>query len=100
MFIALDPFYFDVPFTMMFDTVLSFATCVGGYECPISSREFLMNVAFWQFSNNFPNYASMADAMIFLTGLFYGGIACIGVSDFGPRKKYSPDLLRASGYDI
>ena len=66
-----------------------------------------MDVAFWQFSNNPPNPASVADAMTFLimlhstcTGTFYGGIYCIGVLDFGPRKKYSPALLRASGSDM
>ena len=58
-------------------------------------------------SNNPPNSASVADAMPFIiilnyacTGLFYGSIACIGVLDFGPMKKYSPALLHASGSDI
>ena len=68
-----------------------------------------MYVAFWQFSRNPPNLDSVADAMAFLmilhstcTGLFYGGIAVIGVLllDFGPRKKYPPDLLRASGSEM
>ena len=49
----------------------------------------------------------MADAMTFLmilhytcTGPFYGGMACIGVLDFGPRKKYPPALICASGSDM
>ena len=53
-----------------------------------------MDVAFWQFSNNFPNYASVDEAITFLimlhstcTGEFWGGIDCIGVLDFGPRKN-------------
>ena len=63
-----------------------------------------MAVAFWQFSNNPPNSASVADAITFLiilhstcTGLFSGGIACIVVLEFGPRKKYAPAMLLASG---
>ena len=66
-----------------------------------------MDVAFWKFSNNLPNSASMADAMKFLimlyytcTGTFYEVIVCIGVLDFGLRKKYPPALLRASGFDM
>ena len=50
-----------------------------------------MDVAFWQFSTNPPNYASVIDAMKSLimlhstcTGTFSRGIACIGVLDFGP----------------
>ena len=62
-----------------------------------------MEVTFWKFSNNPPNSDSVADVMTSLmilhstcTGKFYGGIAVIGVLDFGPRKKYPPALLRAS----
>ena len=62
-----------------------------------------MDVTFWQFSNNPPNYASMDDAMTFLMMLHYtctgplsGGIHFIGVLNFGLRKKYAPALLRAS----
>ena len=63
-----------------------------------------MAVASWKFSNNPLNSASMADSITFLimlhstcTGSFLGFIDCNCVLDFGPRKKYSTDLLRASG---
>ena len=66
-----------------------------------------MDVALWQFSNNTPNSASVDDAIIFLImmystyiGPLSGGISCIGVLNFGPRKKYPPSLLRASGSDM
>ena len=66
-----------------------------------------MDVAFWHFSNNTPNYASVADAITFLvilhytcTGTFLGGIDCIGVLDFGPSIKYPPSLLHASSYKM
>ena len=66
-----------------------------------------MDVAFWKFSNNLPNSTFMDDAMTFIimlnstcNGTFYGGISCIFVLDFGPRKKYPPDLLRASGSEM
>ena len=66
-----------------------------------------MDVALWQFPNNPPNYVSVADAMTFLgmlhstcTGPFYGGIAFIGVFDFGMRKKYLPALICASGSEM
>ena len=107
MSIALDIFCFPVPFTMIFSAVLSVATCFGGCEWPISNREVCMDVNLWQCLNNPPNYAYVADAMTLIsmlgsrcTGPFYGGIACIVVLDFGPRKKYPPDLLCASGSDI
>ena len=48
---------------MLFTAVLYVATGVGGYEWPIYARAFCMDVAFWQFSNNLPNYSSMADAI-------------------------------------
>ena len=94
MSIALDLFCFAVSFTMLFAAVLSVVTSVGGCEWPISARAVHMDVAFWQFSNNPPNSASVADAMTFLmmlhstcTGLFPGGIALIGVLHFGSRKN-------------
>ena len=66
-----------------------------------------MTVTFWQFSNNPSNYASVADSITLLimihstcTGPFLGGIDCISVLDFGSRKKYPPDLLRASGSEM
>ena len=34
------------------------------------------------------------------TGYFFGGIDFISVSDFGPRKKYPPALLPASGSEM
>ena len=53
-----------------------------------------MDVSVWQFSNCPPNSDSVADAMTFLimlhstcTGPFSGGIACIRVFDFVPRKQ-------------
>ena len=77
---------------------------VGG---PFLLRDVLVAVAFWHFSNNPPNSASVADAMTFLImlhstciGAFWGIIDCIGVLDFGPRKKYPPALIRASGYNM
>ena len=89
---------------MLFAAVLSVSTGVGGCWCPISDRAVHMEVAFWQFSNKPPNSASVADSITFLmilhstcTGPFYRGISCIGVLDFGPRKKYPPDLLHDSG---
>ena len=51
---------------MLFAAVLSVATDVGGCECPISARVVLMDVAFWKFSNNLPNYSSVVDAMKFI----------------------------------
>ena len=104
MSIALDIFCFSVPLTMMFAAVFSIATGVGGCGCPISARAILMDVTLWNFSNNPPNYDSVADYTPFIimlhstcTGMFSGGIACIGGLDFGPRKKYPPALLRDSG---
>ena len=66
MFIARYLFCFSVPLTMLFAAVLSVATGVGGCGWPISARAVLMDVAFCNFSNNPPNYASMDDAIKFL----------------------------------
>ena len=77
---------------MLFAALLSAATGVGGCWWPISVRAVIVDVAFWPFSNNPPNYASVSDAVQFIiiiqytcTGPCSGGIACIGVLDFGPR---------------
>ena len=66
-----------------------------------------MAVAFWQFSNNPPNSASVADATTFhimlhstCTGTSTGDIAFIGVLGPIPRGKYPPALLCAYGSDI
>ena len=66
-----------------------------------------MDVALWKFSDYPPSSDSMDDALTFLimlhstcTGTFSKGIACIGVLDFGPRKKYPTALITASGYDM
>ena len=87
-------FCYAVPFTMRFYSLLSVAIGFGGYEWPIYAREVCMDVTFWKISNNLPNSASVADAMIFLmilhstcTGLSSGIVAVIGVLDFGPRKN-------------
>ena len=92
---------------MFFSAVMSVATGVGGFWWPIYARAVLVAVAFRQFSNNPPNSASVDDAITFLimlhstcTGPFWGGIDCIGVLDFGPRKKYPPSLLCASGSEM
>ena len=97
MSIALDPFCIAVPFAMLFSAALSVATSVGGCEWLIYTRAVHMNVAFWQFSNNPPNFASVADVMTFLiimnytcAGPFYGGFDCIIVLDFGTRKNILP----------
>ena len=100
-------FCFSVPLTILFVAVLSVATGFGSCWWNISSRAVLMDVAFWQFSNNHPNYDFVDDAMTFLimlhstcTGPFYRCVDCIGMLDFGPRKKYPPALIRASGSDM
>ena len=76
--------------------MLLVATGVGGCGWTISPMDICMNVAFWKFSKHPPNYASLDDAMKFLmilhskcTGLFYRGIAVIGVLllDFERRKN-------------
>ena len=61
MYIALDIFCFSIPLTMLFAIVLSAANGVGGCQWPISARNVLMDVAFWKFSNNAPNYASVIE---------------------------------------
>ena len=65
MYVALD-IVLAVIFTMLFAAVFSVSTGAGGCGCPISDREVRMDVAFWKFSNNPPNYASVADAIIFI----------------------------------
>ena len=92
---------------MLFGAVLYVATSVGSCWWTISARAVLMDVTFWQFSNNPPNYSSVANAMKFLvilnstyTGPFSRGIACIGVLDFVSSKKYPLNLLRSSGSDM
>ena len=92
---------------MLFAAVLSVSACVGGCWWPTSSRAVLVDVTIWQFSNNPPNCAYVVDVITFLiilhsacTGPFSGGIYCIRVLYFGPRKKYTPDLLRVSGSDL
>ena len=66
---------------MLFAAVLSVAAGVVGCLCPISARAILMAVAFWQFSNNPPNYVSVAYVITFLiilhstcTSLFGGAL--------------------------
>ena len=103
----MDLFCFAFPFAMLFAAVLSVSTGVKGCEWPIYARAVRMDVDFWQFSNNPPNSSSVADTMSFLimlhctcTDPFPGVISCISVLDFGPRKKYPPAFLHASGSDI
>ena len=107
MCIALDIFCFAVPLTMRFASALTVATGVGGCGWTIYTRAVIVYVTLWKFSNSPPNSASMADAMESIimmhstcTGLFYEGIDCIIVLDFGPRKKYPPALLRDSDSDM
>ena len=99
-------FYSAVIFTILFAVVLYVATNVGGRDWPIYAREVGMDVDFWQFSNNLPNFASVADDMKFIimlhytcTGLLSRGIACIGVLNFFLEKN-PLDLLRASGSEM
>ena len=94
MSIALDLFCFSVPLEILFAAVLSVATGVGGCWWSISARAVLMDIAFWRFSANAPNSDSVDDAMTVIimlnftcTGTFPGGISCISVLGFGPRKK-------------
>ena len=79
---------------MLFAAVLSVDTSVGDSGWTIHVRAILTDVAFWQFSNDLPKYASVADSMKFIimlqstcTDTFSGGISCIGVLDFCPRKN-------------
>ena len=109
-----DPIKYHVGFSRSFlfyhstdGDVFQFIVCChhfGGFWLTIYARAVLVAVAFWKFSNNPPNSASVADAITLLimlystfTGPFSGSIDCIGVLDFGPRKKYLPALLRAFG---
>ena len=92
---------------MLFDAVLYIVTSAVYIFRPISSWAVLVDVAFCQFSNNPPNFASVDDAITFLnmlhstcTGPSSGIFACIGVLDFVPRKKYPTALLLASDSDM
>ena len=92
---------------MLFVNVLLVASVVGGCELPIYARVVRMDVAFLHFSRNPPNSASVTDDMTLImiltstcTVQFSGGIAVIGMLDFGPRKKYPPALLHVSGSEI
>ena len=94
MSITLDIFCYAVPLTMMLTAVLSVVTGIGGSGWTNPAKAVLMDIAFWQFSNNSPNYVSMSDAMTFLiiihftcTGPVYRGIGFITMFDFGPRKN-------------
>ena len=51
---------------MLFAAILSVSAGVGGCRCPISVKAVRMEIAFWQFSNKPPNYASVDDAITFL----------------------------------
>ena len=66
---------------VLFTAILFVATGFGGCEWPISVRAVCMDVAFWEFSDNPRNAASVADAMTFLIilystfiGPFNGGV--------------------------
>ena len=97
MYISLYLFCFDVTLTMLFVAVFYVTTSVGGCGWTIF---VLMDIVFWKFSNHPPNCAYMSDDMEFLimmystcTGPFYGGISCIGVLDFDPRKISTSSAL-------
>ena len=49
MSIVLDLFCLDVPFTMLFFSVLSAATGIGGCGWPIYSSVLRMDAVFWKF---------------------------------------------------
>ena len=57
MSIILDIFCLDVPFMILFYTVLYVATGVGGCGWTIYDMVVRMDVAYQKFSNNHPNYA-------------------------------------------
>ena len=97
-----DPIKYHVGFSRSFlfyhstdGDVFQFIVCChqfGGFWLTIYARAVLVAVAFWKFSNNPPNSASVADAMTFIIVLhstftvpFSKGIYFIGVLDFGPR---------------
>ena len=69
MSVALD--FFCIPLTVMFAALLSVATSVVGCWWPIYARAVLVDVAFWQFSNNPPNSASSADAITLFIMIHY-----------------------------
>ena len=94
MSIAMDIFRFPVHFMMLFSAVLFVVTGAGGFKWPISTRAVHTDAAFWKISNNPTNYASVADATIFIMILnftcavpFSTGIYFIGMLDFFPRKN-------------
>ena len=107
MSIALD-LSFVVTFTIMFAVVQSVVTGDGSYQLNIYDKEVHMDVIFQQFLNNPPNYASVADAMLFIiilhytcTGPFYWGIVCISVLYlFWSQGKNSPALLCVSASEM
>ena len=107
MLMAQEIFCFAISLTILLVSVLSIANIIGGCWWSISVRDVLVAVAFWQFSNNPPNYTSVDDDITFLimlhstcTGTFSGGIDCISVLNFGPGKKYPPALLCASSSEM
>ena len=51
---------------MLFSAVFTVSTTAGGFGRPISDSTVLMDVTFWQFTDNPPNYASVSDAMKFI----------------------------------
>ena len=93
MYIYRDRLFFAVLLTMIFAAVLSVAIGVGGCWWPISARAVLMELSFWQFSNNPTSSSSVDDAITFImilhstcTGPFLGVISWIGILDFVPSK--------------
>ena len=95
----------DIYFCCSVDKYVSIS--VGGCWWPIYSRAIIMAVTFWYFLNHPPHYTYVADAITFLiflhskcNGKFSGVIDFIGVFNFGPRGKYPPALLRASGSEM
>ena len=100
-------FCFSVPLMILFASEFYVATDVGVFEWPIYVRAILMDTAFYKCPNKPPNFDSVRDYIPYLiifhstcTGPFSMGIACIGVLNFGPSKKYPPDLLCASGSEM
>ena len=70
MSIDLNIFVSAITLTMLFDTLLSVTTGFGGYGWPISTSAVLMDVSFYQFSNNYLNYGSGDNVMVFLIMLY------------------------------
>ena len=99
--------FFSVPFMMLFGPVFYFINGAGVCDWTITDMVVHMDVAFWKSPNNPTNYASVDDSITFLimpnskcTVPISGGINFIGVVEFGPRKKYPPAMLHASGSDM